>query len=270
MTPLTISEIWIYPIKSLGGIALQKARLQAKGLAHDRRWMLIDENGVAMTQRTFPRMALFKPEIRHDNISVTFTQDGKAIASVQFGRTAVQYGSRITATVWNDDVSVLEVDPEVSGWFSHHLNVPCRLVAFPEANPRRVDPRYSVHQEQVSLADAFPFLIIGQSSLDNLNERLEQPVPMNRFRPNFVFVGGAPFVEDTWRTLSIGTLPFVAAKKSERCVLTTVDQETAEKGSEPLRTLSTYRKVGNKVHFGQNLIGPAEGEVRVGDTVIPG
>jgi uncharacterized protein YcbX len=145
-------------------------------------------------------------------------------------------------------------------------------VAFPEDKPRRVDPLYSVNNENVSLADAYPFLIIGQSSLDDLNTKLADPVPMNRFRPNFVFAGerATPYLEDRWRELVIGKLRFVAVKKSDRCVLTTVNQATGEKGVEPLRTLSGYRKEGSKVYFGQNLVSLDTGEVSVGDAVIPG
>lgn len=270
MTPLNISEIWVYPIKSLGGIALEKAQVQAKGLRYDRRWMLIDDNGVAMTQRDFPQMALFKPEIVNDKIIVTYKQSGKAIASVEFSSTIAASNDGLTATVWSDDVTVLEVDPEVSQWFSHHLHTACRLVAFPEVNARPVEAQHRVHQEHVSLADAFPFLIIGQRSLDDLNSRLTNPVPMNRFRPNFVFTGGHAFMEDHWKNLAIGQVSFVAVKKSARCALPTVNQDTAEKGPEPLRALSAYRKVGNKVYFGQNLVCLDEGEVRIGDPVIPG
>jgi uncharacterized protein YcbX len=269
MSRLNLSEIWIYPLKSLAGIRLENATVEAKGLRYDRRWMLIDTNGVAMTQRVYPEMALFKPHFQDEKIAVTFTKAQKSNATVEFSMAIPQSDEWIRASVWDDEVQVREVDPEISEWFSHHLRSICRLVAFPEENPRHVDPDYSVNDEQVSLADAYPFLIIGQGSLDDLNAKLTEAVPMNRFRPNFVFSGGEPFIEDQWRNLSIGNIPFVAVKKSDRCVLTTVNQETAQKGSEPLRTLSTYRKVGNKVHFGQNLVALAEGKIRVGDTVIP-
>ena len=269
MTELTISEIWIYPIKSLGGIPLEKATVKAKGLQYDRRWMLIDGNGVAMTQRSFPQMAMLRPGIHDGKISVRHMKAQKDNAFVEFSMAIPPWEKSIDARVWDDSVRVFEVDREISEWFSHHLGTKCRLVAFPEENPRQVDSAYSVNQGHVSLADAYPFLIIGQRSLDELNTRLTIAVPMNRFRPNFVFAGGIPFMEDAWRDLSIGELSFVAVKKSDRCVLTTVDQETAQRGPEPLRTLSTYRKVGNKVYFGQNLMALSEGEVRVGDAVIP-
>jgi uncharacterized protein YcbX len=267
---LTLSEIWIYPIKSLGGIRLEKATLKGKGLQLDRRWMLIDRDGAAMTQRIYSEMARFKPAWQGNKIVIAFKKIHKIISSTELDVSSPSTGEPIKAQVWDDTVTVMEVDAGVSQWFSHHLKTPCKLVAFPEEQPRPVDPQYQVANDHVSLADAFPFLIIGQRSLDDLNQRLAQPVPMDRFRPNFVFTGGEPYAEDGWRDLVIGRIPFVAAKKSARCVLTTINQETAEKGAEPLRTLSQYRKVGSKIYFGHNLIALEQGEVRVGDPVIPG
>ena len=143
----------------------------------------------------------------------------------------------------------------------------CRLVYFPEENGRPVDPLYNVNNEQVSLADAYPFLIIGQRSLDDLNSRLPQPLTINRFRPNLVFTGGEPYEEDTWRNISIGTTRFVGVKPCSRCFLTTVNPETGEKGIEPVRTLSTYRKRDNKIYFGQNLVALDHTEINVGDII---
>lgn len=270
MTPLTLSEIWIYPIKSLGGISLQSASVKRKGLQYDRRWMLIDQQGIALTQRSAPEMALFKLRMEREEITIDFRRSGQTISSVILKAASPSTGSGITASVWDDKVQVKEVDARMSEWFAHHLKIPCRLVVFPEKNPRPVDPRYSISNEQVSLADAYPFLIIGQKSLDDLNKKLREPVPMNRFRPNFVFTGGTAFVEDTWRDVSIGDLRFVGVKKSDRCVLTTVNQESGVKGAEPLKTLSTYRKIDNKVYFGENMVCLDEGTVAVGDSIIPG
>lgn len=269
MNNLVLSEIWIYPVKSLGGIAVTTAAVRGKGLQHDRRWMLLDPHGVAMTQRMYPEMALFKSSLSDGNIRIAYTRNGSAIDSAMLTPDDSPRGTHIKASIWNDTVEVVEVNSRLSQWFSDLLHSPCKFVAFPENNPRKVDPRYSIHAEDVSLADAYPFLVIGQSSLDDLNKRLRQPVPMNRFRPNFVFTGGAPYQEDDWKNLSIGGLRFVAVKKSARCVLTTVDQNTAEKGKEPLHTLSAYRKVGSKVFFGHNLVGLDEGNVSVGDAIIP-
>lgn len=270
MQNLYLHEIWIYPVKSLAGIRLEKARVMGKGLQFDRRWMLIDDGGVAMTQRVHPLMTLFRLNLHEGSIFVTFRKGKTTISAAHFSIAAPPSDKWITARIWNDQVEVLEVDPKISEWFSFHLGSTCRLVAFPEKKPRAVDPRYSIRHDQVSLADAYPFLIIGQRSLDDLNSRLAEPVPMNRFRPNFVFSGGTPYAEDHFKEFSIGNIRFTAVKKCDRCVLTTVNQDSAEKGTEPLLTLSSYRKMDNKVYFGQNLLALDEGEVAVGDQVIPG
>ena len=265
---LRLSEIWIYPVKSLGGITLPKAKVRGKGLEYDRRWMLIDSEGVAMTQRAYNQMALFRVSVHNGRLQIAKMHKGSIAGTVTFDPETPPEGSTIRAQVWDDEVEVAEVRRDLSEWFSDHLAVACKLVTFPEDNPRQVDARYSVNGEHLALADAYPFLIIGQSSLDELNSRLKEPVPMNRFRPNFVFTGGLPFQEDDWKNLNIGNLRFSAVKKCDRCILTTIDQETGQKGIEPLRTLSNYRKIGNKVFFGQNLVGLEEGIVSVGDPII--
>ncbi len=270
MKNLYLHEIWIYPVKSLGGIRLEKARVMGKGLQFDRRWMLIDQPGVALTQRVHPMMALFKLNIHEGKVFVTFKKDSAPVSTTHFNIETSLSDKWISAKIWNDHVDVLEVDPQISEWFSFHLGISCRLVSFPEKKPRAVDPRYSIKHDHVSLADAYPFLIIGQSSLDDLNSRLADPVPMNRFRPNFVFSGGNPYAEDHFKDFSIGNIRFAAVKKCDRCAVTTVNQDSAEKGTEPLRTLSSYRKMDNKIYFGQNLLALDEGEVSVGDQVIPG
>jgi uncharacterized protein len=270
MHKLTLNDIFIYPIKSLGGIRLDRAQVHGKGLHYDRRWMLIDGNGVAITQRLNPEMALYKVRISGDNISIEYRKEGKVISSTGFNMLSPPGNNSITARVWGDEVRVSEVDRQLSEWFSRHLKTTCKLVVFPERNPRPVDPRYNQNNEHVSLADAYPFLIIGQGSLDDLNKRLTEAVPMNRFRPNFVFSGGDAFIEDKWRDLTIGKVRFMAVKKCSRCIITTVNQDTAEKGAEPLRTLTGYRKTDNEVYFGQNLIAIDKGEVSIGDPVVPG
>lgn len=262
MPELKLTQIWIYPIKSLGGISLSSAKVMEKGLQYDRRWMLVDEDGKFLTQRAHPRMALFKLSLAKDQLIIRHFEDS---VSLPLGEKT--YTNQVQVTIWNDTVWAFEVDLGLSKWFSDLLGLKCKLVYFPEENSRPVNPRYKVNDEQVSLADAYPFLIIGQSTLDDLNTRLKEPVPMNRFRPNFVFRGGQPYEEDTWKNFKIGTTRFVGVKLCDRCAVTTVNQDTAEKGIEPLKTLSTYRKRENKVYFGQNLVALDHYEVAVGDTI---
>jgi uncharacterized protein YcbX len=270
MKNLILSEIWIYPVKSLGGIRLKSARIFEKGLQYDRRWMLVDEHGVFLTQRIHPQMALFKLSINDHLITITFKNPKQPVvhSSVMLDVNAPALGEAIHATIWNDHVETVEVDRRISEWFSEQLQMSCRLVSFPETNARPVDSSYQVNGEQVSLADAYPFLIIGQSTLDDLNNRLVEKLPMNRFRPNFVFTGGEPYEEDTWKNFVIGDNRFVGVKPCARCTLITINQDTTEKGIEPLATLSTYRKKENKVMFGQNLVALNHGTVTEGDAII--
>lgn len=263
MPGLKLSEIWIYPVKSLGGISLTSSSVMQKGLAYDRRMMLVDETGKFMTQRVFPQMALFKLSINKELLTITHHQH-----TLQLNLKKYTLSNPIMVTIWDDKVKAFEVGPAYSDWFSEQLGLKCKLVYFPEENARPVNPRYKVNDEHVSLADAYPFLIIGQSSLDDLNSRLKEPVPINRFRPTFVFVGGAPHEEDKWRNFSIGANRFVGVKLCDRCVLTTVDQNTGVKGIEPLRTLASYRKWDNNIYFGQNLVALDHHVVNVGDPIV--
>lgn len=249
MESLILAEIWIYPVKSLGGIRLASSSVMPKGLAWDRRWMLVDENGKFLTQRTRPELSAFKLHPLEGGFRIAHD---KSYMDLMHG--SAPEGSIINATIWDDQVTVQEVNTELSSWFTRQAGFPCRLVAFAEENPRRVDPRYAVGHDHVSLADGYPLLIIGMESLKDLNQRLPSPVPMNRFRPNLIFTGGKPYEEDNWRTFMIRKARFAGVKTCGRCVFTTIDQRTGEKGTEPLATLARYRNFDGRVNFGQNVI----------------
>lgn len=256
-----ISELNIYPVKSLGGIPVRSANVLQKGLQHDRRWMLVDEENNFLTQRVHNHMALFRMSFSDHGFRVSFR--GESI-DIPF----TMEGGSVRAKIWNDEVTVREVSTAHSEWFSKNIGMPCKLVAFPEENARPVDAKYRVADDHVSLADGYPLMIIGQSTLDDLNQRLKIPVPTNRFRPSVVFTGGDPFDEDNWKRFSIGESRFAGVKTCKRCVLITVDQETGIKGTEPLATLSTYRRWDNGVHFGQNVIPTKLGKIAIGDEII--
>ncbi|MCU0420054.1 MAG: MOSC domain-containing protein [Cyclobacteriaceae bacterium] len=256
-----LTEIWIYPIKSLGGIRLPSSRVLPKGLEHDRRWMLIDENQDFLTQRTLPTLALFRLERQHGQLKIHHQGESRLLPGQPAGT------ERLRTHVWDDEVFVREVDPSLSHWFSGILGQTVRLVAFPEDEARPVDPRYAQAHEHVSLADGYPFLIVGESSLRDLNSRLKVPVPMNRFRPNLVFSGGEPYEEDGWSTFAIGQNRFKGVKPCARCIMTTIDQATAEVGKEPLATLASYRKRDHKIYFGQNVMAVDTHEIREGDEI---
>jgi hypothetical protein len=260
---ITLSAITVYPIKGCGGVDLTQAELEPRGLRYDRRWMVVDENRQFVTQRDFPRMTLIAVTLASECLRVE--APGMPQLSVPLETTSDEH---VDVHVWSDTVKAVSVGKEAAEWFSTFLGTSCTLVAMTGSSLRRVDTRYARNGEVVSFADAFPLLLIAQSSLDELNVRLATPVPMRRFRPNLVVEGCEPFAEDTWKEIRIGDVPLHVVKPCARCVVTTVDTRTGEKGEEPLRTLATFRSVGNKVMFGQNLLHAANGTLRVGDTLV--
>jgi uncharacterized protein len=259
---VVLSGLYVYPIKSCAGISITSAEVGATGLRHDRRWMLVDGAGEFMSQRAHPRMALIS----------THLSDGQLIASAP-GMPDLpiplrqENGNLIDVEVWGDMNKGALVGEEADRWFGEFLRFPCRLVRKPDDDPRLVDSIYAQSGDQASFADGFAFLLISEASLDDLNGRLENPLPMNRFRPNFVVRGSDAYAEDGWGRVHIGGIPFRVAEGCPRCAITTTDQETGIRGKEPLRTLATYRKFDGEVYFGRNLIHDALGTVRVGDAV---
>lgn len=268
MKELILSEIFIYPIKSLGGISLSDSKVEKRGLQFDRRMMLVDEAGIFITQREFPQMALLKTKIVDNNLEVTHSFSNQSII-LPLNPNVDAMSGKIQVKIWDDDCEAETVSQEADEFFSEMIGTKCRLVYMAESEKRIVDPKrkYVLDNHIVSFADGYPFLIIGQLSLDELNRRLETPLPMNRFRPNFVFAGGEPFEEDDWKNILIGEIKFRAVKPCARCVITTTDQETAIRSQEPLKTLSTFRKIENKILFGMNLISYSEGFIKVGDRI---
>jgi uncharacterized protein len=256
-----VTEINIYPIKSMGGIGLSQAQVLPKGLQYDRRWMLMDENNQFITQRKHAQLALFQLEMVDAGFMVRYQHSQLLVPFDGYEATAV------TAVVWNDSVQVHEVSREHHEWFSDSLHMKCKLVFFPEGYERWVDPVYAKNNEQTSLSDGYPILVAGAASLHDLNTRLETPVPMNRFRPNIVFDNGDAYEEDTWDQFTINHLSFTGVKPCGRCVVTTINQQTAEKGKEPLATLSQYRNSNGKVLFGQNVWANDSGVIQLGDAI---
>ncbi|MFL9830435.1 MOSC N-terminal beta barrel domain-containing protein [Flavobacterium sp. ST-87] len=266
---LQLSEIWIYPVKSLGGIALKESKVMPRGLEHDRRWMLVDEHGVFITQREYPELALFQPEINNGFLKISYKGRQSEVLRISLNESAVKSENKVCVMVWEDEVHANEVSAEANNWFTDRLGFKVRLVYMPDESQRKVDPNYAVSQSDItSFSDGFPYLIIGQSSLDDLNSRLETALSVKRFRPNFVFTGGEPYEEESWKGFTIGNLDFFGVKPSGRCVIVTVNPESgAVDGKEPLRTLSKYKTVNKKVIFGQNVIALQQGSLKVGDEI---
>ncbi|AWW31278.1 MOSC domain-containing protein [Echinicola strongylocentroti] len=261
---MQVQDIYIYPIKSLGGIRLDEAEVLTKGFRWDRRWMLVDDTGTFMTQRALPIMALLQVNLNDQGLEVLHKLHPHQKINIPFTPETDQL---MEVSVWDDVVSGQIVNPEVDHWFSKMLATPCHLVFMPENTTRSIKEKYAVNDETVSFADAMPYLLISQASLDDLNQRLELAVPMERFRPNIVISGCEAFEEDGWEQLQIGKCTFKVTKPCARCVMTTVDQQTGTKGKEPLKTLSTYRLKDKKVLFGQNMIALERGRVKIGDKV---
>ncbi len=261
-----LDSIHVYPIKSLGGISLSEAVVQPRGLQYDRRWMLVDEQGRFVSQREAPGLALLGTAIDPPYLVVFSKKKPAQRVHIPLEPAAGAYPETMVQ-IWNDHCQAQVLDADIHGWFSDAVQRPLRLVYMPDTTRRTVDPHHAPKGQYVGFADAYPFLLIGQASLDELNRRMAQPLPMNHFRPNFVVTGGAPFEEDGWRDIAIGTVKFRCIKLCVRCILPTTDQETGERGAEPLKTLASFRQRENKILFGQNVVWLEEGEatVRVGD-----
>ncbi|NCD69590.1 MOSC domain-containing protein [Mucilaginibacter agri] len=260
---LTVSQLFIYPIKSLGGLALDTAEVTDRGLKYDRRWMLIDDNNRFLSQREFAQMALLSVSIEAAGLRVTYLKDGSSIG-IPF---IPQTNTDIPVTVWDDTCTGTLVCPDIDKWFTNVLGMNARLVYMADVSRREVDPRYAHEQQITSFADAYPFLLIGQASLDELNTRLQSPIRMDRFRPNIVFSGGEPFEEDVMPHIRIGDIDFYGVKRCARCVMITIDQQSAAKHPEPLKVLAKYRAQNNKIYFGQNLLHKGTGNISVGDVL---
>lgn len=262
MSQPTLSGLFFYPVKSLGGIPLERAPVGRRGIRFDRHWMVVDGDGKFLTQRQLPRMALVRTALTPKglrlsapampDLDVALEPTGAAESLVQ---------------VWGDQCLARSAGEEAAGWLSRFLGTDCRLFFMPQQTERAVDPAYATADDRVGFADGFPFLLISQASLDDLNSRLDQPLPMIRFRPNLVVAGCEPYAEDGWRHIRIGTLSFRVAKPCSRCAIPTINPETGEKGVEPLRTLSRYRREGKQVYFGQNLLHDGTGELKLGAPV---
>ncbi len=260
---IQLSGICVYPVKALGGVKVQQAVAQPEGLAEDRRWVIIGPDGRFISQRSHPALALVSAQLRPDGL--TLQADG--FPDLDLFPTLD--GPRRAVSVWNDEVSAAAASPEADQWLSDYLGETCHLAWMDVDCRRPITSSGGQHGEQVSFADGYPCLIISEASLADLNGRLAQPVPMNRFRPNLVVSGCEPFAEDTWSRLTIGEVTLRATGPCARCSVTTVDQKTGKiSAPEPLRTLASYRRHEKGAIFGVNLVVEKPGMIRVGAPVV--
>jgi uncharacterized protein YcbX len=258
-----VDALFIYPIKGCGGIAVDAARIVARGFEHDRRWMVVDEAGVFVSQRTHPALALVR--VARAAPQLVLTAPGAPPLAIPL---AHEEGPRVSVEVWSHRGEAVRHEAG-SAWFSAYLGGAYRLVYMAEDHHRPIRPEHARPGDIVSFADAYPFLVISRASLDDLNRRLESPLPMDRFRPSIVIAGASPFAEDDYARVAIGEVAFRGSKRCDRCAVTTVDQQTGVRGKEPLRTLATFRQQDSKVWFGMNLIHEGAGTLHVGDLVRP-
>ena len=249
----TITGLHIYPVKSCGGISVAAAEISARGLAHDREWMVVDAEGQFLTQRALPRMALVETALTPDTLRLSAPgRSGTLEVSL-----AERDLPRCRVRVWSDDCEALDEGDAAAEWFSAFLGKPARLVRFDSAHRRLSSREWTRGADAENrFSDAYPLLVISGESLDELNRRLDAPLPMNRFRPNIVIHGLGPHGEDRLNVLSADGCEIRLVKPCVRCSITTTDQTTAEVGKEPLRTLATYRRdeILKGVTFGMNGI----------------
>ncbi len=267
-----IRDLYVYPLKSGAGIRVDEVTLDRMGVSGDRRWMVVDETGTFVSQRTQPRMSLIRPSPLAGN-ALLLEAPGMPPLRVA----AADPYPRVEITVWKDRCEAVASVPDATPWLQQFLGLACRLVYCPDEMDRPVDPTYAEPDDRVGFADGFPLLLIGQSSLDDLNARLtasgQSAVPMDRFRPNVVVEGARPYEEDEWGRVTTGPtaapVDLMVVKPCARCATVIVDQSTAVTGPEPLRILATYRRRNGSVYFGQNVIHRGVGTLGVGDAVDP-
>jgi uncharacterized protein YcbX len=259
-----LSAIHVYPIKSCAALSPASAAVEPRGLAHDRRWMIVDGSGRFITGRQVPATVLIRAT--PDATGLRLEAPGHAATSIGFPRADAP---RRRVTVWDDEVEAPDAGDAAAAWITGVLGREARLVAMDAAAARAVDPSRARPGDEVSFADGYPLLLVSQAALDGLNSRLPADLPMLRFRPNLVVDGAAVHAEDGWKRLRIGEVEFEGVKPCVRCVFTTVDPEAGafDPSGEPLRTLKTYRRGPKGITFGMNLIARGSGTLHVGDAV---
>jgi len=264
MATLSLSAIYVYPVKSLSGIRLERSKVEKKGLALDRRWAIVSPDGRCITQRTHPHLALVSVEIEKNCLVLWHREDPEDALEVPFESETTDF---MPVNVWGDVCLGHMVGAYADEWLADLLGIEGHLVHMPKRIERVVDSRYTEERELVSFADGFPFMVMGEASLEELNSQLDDEVDALQFRPNLVFRGGVAHVEDSWKRFRVGDLVFRGVKPCVRDGVLEVDQQTGEKVLEPMETLGDYRRFGEHVLFGQNLLVESEGEIRVGDMI---
>jgi uncharacterized protein len=278
---LTVSSLHYYPIKSCAGIEIQSAEVQERGIKDDRAWLVIDAKNRFITQREIPKMALIRATVDGNGSGRLLKLEAEGMAPLTVSEATLPDQAKGWAeknvVVWNDSCSAVDQGDAAAEWLRKYLGKDTlRLVRMNQDGIRPVNSdREDATPANFAFQDGYPFLVLTTASLDELNRRLEEtasivePLPMDRFRPNIVIQGAEPFAEDNWKEIRIGDVIFELDSGCPRCIITTVDQKTADRGVEPLKTLAKFRKTkDNKVMFGQNAIHRNPGVIKVADDVV--
>ncbi|WP_227803917.1 MOSC domain-containing protein [Marinomonas profundi] len=260
----TLSELAIYPIKSIQGIPLQRSQVGYAGLTDDRRYMLVKPDGLFITGREHPKLTLVTAksigksqwQLAHPSMSNNLILD-----TAQFNE------DHQDVVVWESTVKGQRTHQEADVWFSHLLGEPVQLVYFSDESERYTSRRPDT---PITFADGYPYLLTTHASLAELNRTCPQVIQMAQFRPNLVIQGNQAFAEDSWKRIRIGNVEFENVKPCVRCIFTTLHPQTAERipKGEPLKTLGKFRLLDNKgITFGVNLIALNTGIINIGDDV---
>lgn len=263
---IIVSQLNVFPVKGLKGIAVASSLATSRGLAHDRRFMVVDPQGEFFTQREYPRMATVWTEIAGNELRLAAPESDEVSVPLEPAD-----GEPMRVEVWDSACQAIAPSPKADRWLSDYLGKPCRLVYMPDSTRRQSNPLHAGSEKLVGFADGYAFLVVSEASLGDLNGRLAHPVPMDRFRANIVVTGTQPYAEDGWGEFSVGGAVLRMAKPCGRCQVTTTDQSTGEvTGPEPLATLASYRDSKEfGARFGMNAVTVRTGEIRIGDPVLP-
>jgi len=261
MSAMELAAIYRYPLKSARGHALDSCAMDRFGLAGDRRWMLVDDGGRFVSQRRLPALACLEVAPTDAGLRLEFDGETMDVDEPSPG------GECVISTVWEDTVVAPVAAQAANRWLSGHFGESLRLVHFPPNALRGVEPGYAPSSQLVAFSDGYPLLIVTEASLDELNRRLPEPVPMDRFRPNLVLRGADAHAEDGWRRIRIGTAEVALVKPCSRCAIPGIDQQTGERDPHINRALAAYRRRGGVIYFGMNAVAAPGAQFRVGDRV---
>ena len=267
MTGLTVSQLFVHPVKSLAGIEVNSVNLGELGPDYDRRWMIIDAKGKFLTQRQFPKMCLIKTQLL-ESVLILSTPDGDEYQLDKSARKSPQQQTQVR--VRHDDVLAQDCGDQVADWLSRFLDFSVRLVFMQDQTKRYVDKDFALNSETVSFADGFPILVISLASLDLLNSKLDEAIDMRRFRPNIVIDGCEPHAEDNWNHIDFAGTTISLVKPCSRCIIPAIEPTTGDKQIAVIKALSDYRRGDDgQIYFGQNaLIKTHSGQaIKVGDAV---